>query len=157
MRHDYRRDDRVAGAWREHLDVYLDELVVEVNAAEVAILRATDPAKADQLEAKYAASDELHVRLRSCRNLLIDTMAALILLALLIGFVALAAPHAFAVRKLSGTSTPYAVPLMSLLLKLPTGAVTAVLGVLFGTAQQLFLQFVDKRAQRLPGAVTTAK
>jgi hypothetical protein len=83
--------------------------------------------------------------------------------------------------QLSGTSTPYAVPLMSLLLKLPTGALTALLGllllragfgptvsvlnqgqvigyaVLFGAAQPLFLQFVDKRVQRLLGSVQTAK
>lgn len=96
-----------------------------------------------------------------------------------LGLVAAAITSAFAVRKLSGTSTPYAVPLASLALKLPTGALTAVLGlvlvragfgptitagtqaqvvayaVVFGAGQQLFMQFVDKQAKTVLDAVTT--
>jgi hypothetical protein len=176
------------------------------------------------LESAYALSDAQHMRVRSFRNILIGTTFALTVLALLVGIIGTAAPHAVAmctpsgtsgvracptggrapsggdaffveilglagaaitavtaIRKLQGTSTPYAVPLISLLLKLPTGAITALLGlvlrragfgpsikslgqaqligyaVLFGAAQQLFLQFVDKRAKAVLGKVKTAK
>jgi hypothetical protein len=179
---------------------------------------------AEVLESAYALSDAQHMRVRSFRNILIGTMFALAVLALLVGIIDCFAPHAVAlcatagphasggcptgggrpsggdaffvevlglagaaitavtaIRKLQGTSTPYAVPLMSLLLKLPTGAITALLGVillragfgpsikslgqaqligyavLFGAAQQLFLQFVDKRARAVLGKVKTAK
>jgi hypothetical protein len=178
----------------------------------------------DVLESAYALSDAQHMRVRSFRNILIGTTFALTVLALLVGIIGTAAPHAVAIctpsgtsgaracptggrapsggdaffveilglagaaitavtaiRKLQGTSTPYAVPLISLLLKLPTGAITALLGlvllragfgpsikslgqaqligyaVLFGAAQQLFLQFVDKRAKAVLGKVKTAK
>lgn len=89
----------------------------------------------------------------------------------LLGLLAAAITGAVAIRKLSGTSTPYEVPLASLAVKLPIGALTAVGGLLliragfgptittldhaqvcayalvFGAAQQLFMQFVDKRAK----------
>jgi hypothetical protein len=80
----------------------------------------------------------------------------------------------FAIRKVSGTSTPYDVPLALAVLKLPIGALTAVTGILllgggfvpgfseldsqrqilayallFGYAQQLGTQFIDKRAETI--------
>ena len=76
--------------------------------------------------------------------------------------------------KLHGTSTPYSLPVALAVLKLPTGALTAVLGlllmrggfvpglsaldnpaqiiawaILFGYAQQLFTRLVDDRAHNV--------
>ena len=89
-----------------------------------------------------------------------------------IGLVAAALASAFALRGIRGTSTPYSLPVALSILKLSTGALTAVLGVLlmrggfvpglsnldtsaqilawaivFGYAQQLFTRMVDQQAQ----------
>jgi hypothetical protein len=88
-----------------------------------------------------------------------------------VGLVAAALAAAFALRNIRGTSTPYSLPVAVALLKLPTGALTAVLGLLlmrgefvpglsaldssaqivswavvFGYAQQLFTGLVDRQA-----------
>ena len=85
---------------------------------------------------------------------------------------------AFAIRKLSGQSTPYGVPVALSLLKLPSGALTAIVGILlvrgefvpglsqldnqpqilayaffFGAAQQVATRFVDERAREVLGRV----
>jgi hypothetical protein len=90
----------------------------------------------------------------------------------LIGIVAATVATAFALRKIRGTSTPYSLPVALAMLKLPTGALTAFLGILlmrggfvpglsaldtsaqilswaivFGYSQQLFTRFVDDQAQ----------
>jgi hypothetical protein len=90
----------------------------------------------------------------------------------LIGLIAAAVATAAALRGLRGTSTPYSLPIALAVLKLPTGALTAVLGILllrgefipglsaldtsgqilawaivFGYAQQLLTRMVDQRAQ----------
>ncbi len=102
-----------------------------------------------------------------------------VLLIELLGLLAASLTGATAIRKLSGTSTPYAVPLVSLALKLPFGALTALFGlyflragfgptitslsqaqvcayaVVFGAAQQLFMQFVDKQAKSVLDAATS--
>jgi hypothetical protein len=95
-----------------------------------------------------------------------------VLLIELIGLIAAALAAATAVRRMHGTSTPYGVPFAVAVLKLPTGALTAALGlvlmradfvpglsaldspaqiigwaVVFGYAQQLFTRFVDQRAE----------
>ena len=92
-----------------------------------------------------------------------------------VGLLAAALAGAAALRKLTtGTSTPYAVPVALATLKLPTGAVTAVVGLLlmradfvpglsaldssaqilgwavvFGIAQQLVTRFADSQASGL--------
>jgi hypothetical protein len=91
---------------------------------------------------------------------------------MVVGMVGAAVTGAAAIRRLRGTSTPFAVPLLLLVLKLPTGALTAFLGlvllhgdfvpglsaldtsgqilawaVIFGAAQQLVTGMVDKNAQ----------
>jgi hypothetical protein len=91
-----------------------------------------------------------------------------------IGLVAAAVAAAAAIRGVRGTATPYSLPATLALLKLPTGALTALLGLLlmrgqfvpglsaldtpaqilawavvFGYAQQAFTQFLDRRAQDL--------
>ncbi|MEC4017582.1 hypothetical protein [Streptomyces sp. H27-D2] len=95
-----------------------------------------------------------------------------------VGLVAAAIAAAASLRRIRGTSSPYNVPVALALLKLPTGALTAVLGlllmrgefvpglsaldssaqiiawaVLFGYAQQLFTRFVDTQAQTVLNSV----
>ena len=90
----------------------------------------------------------------------------------LVGLIAAAVAGAAALSGIKGTSVPYSLPVALTLLKLPTGALTAVLGLLlmrgefipglsaldtsgqiiawavvFGAAQQLFTRLVDQQAQ----------
>ncbi|WCB94412.1 hypothetical protein DSM104299_03148 [Baekduia alba] len=99
----------------------------------------------------------------------------------LVGLVAAAVAAAVALRGMSGTSTPYSLPIALAVLKLPTGALSAVLGLLlmrggfvpglsaldtseqilawavvFGAAQQAVTGLVDKQAQGVLDAVGTA-
>jgi hypothetical protein len=89
----------------------------------------------------------------------------------LIGLIAASVAAAAALRNIRGTSTPYSLPVALALLKLPTGALTALLGLLlmrgnfipglsaldssaqivawaivFGYAQQLLTRLVDQQA-----------
>ena len=89
----------------------------------------------------------------------------------IIGIVAAGVTGAIALRRIQGTSTPFTVPVVLNVLKLPTGALTAVLGLLlmrggfvpgltaldntpqvlawavvFGASQQLFTGMVDRQA-----------
>lgn len=88
-----------------------------------------------------------------------------------IGLVAAAVGGALSLRNIRGTSTPYSLPVALALLKLPTGALMAVLGLLlmrgefvpglsaldssaqivswaivFGSSQQLFTRLIDEQA-----------
>lgn len=97
---------------------------------------------------------------------------------LFVGMVAAAIAAAASLRRIRGSSTPYNVPVALAMLKLPTGALTAVLGlllmrgefvpglqsldssaqiiawaVIFGYAQQLFTRFVDTQAQTVLNSV----
>jgi hypothetical protein len=92
----------------------------------------------------------------------------------LLGLIAAAIAATTAFRKVRGTNTPYSLPATLALLKLPLGALTALLGLLlmranfipglsaldnsaqiigwavvFGYAQQAFTQVVDRRTQDL--------
>ncbi len=98
--------------------------------------------------------------------------AADLLIIEIVGLVAAALASAIALRRMRGTSTPYAVPVALILLKLPAGALTAVLGLLFmrggfvpgltaldtsaqiiawaiifGYAQQVFTRLLDNQGQ----------
>jgi hypothetical protein len=89
----------------------------------------------------------------------------------IIGLLAAAVAAAFALRGIRGTSTPYSLPVALAVLKLPTGALTAVVGLVlmrggfvpglsaldtsaqilawaavFGYAQQLVTRLVDQQA-----------
>jgi hypothetical protein len=100
----------------------------------------------------------------------------------MVGLLAAAVAAATTLRSLRGTSVPYSVPLALALLKLPTGALTAVLGLLlmrgefipglsaldtsaqivawavvFGYAQQLFTRLVDERGQAILNSVGGAE
>ena len=95
-----------------------------------------------------------------------------------LGAVGGALAAVFAIRNIRGTSTPYDVPLALALLKVPTGSLTAVAGIilltgdvvpglseldsqgqilayalLLGYAQQLLTQLIDKRGQTVLDAV----
>jgi hypothetical protein len=101
-----------------------------------------------------------------------------IALVMLVGLAAAAVTGAAALRNIRGTSTPFAVPVALVALKLPTGALTALLGLLlinggfvpglsaldssgqilawalvFGAAQQLVTRLVDRRAQTVLDSV----
>jgi hypothetical protein len=96
----------------------------------------------------------------------------------LVGLISAAVAATMSLRQLRGTSVPYSIPLALALLKLPTGALTAVLGLLlmrgefipglsaldssaqiiawavvFGYAQQLFTRPVDERGQAILNSV----
>jgi uncharacterized membrane protein (DUF485 family) len=100
---------------------------------------------------------------------------------MLVGLAGAAVTGTAALRQLRGTSTPFAVPMALLLLKLPTGALTAFLGLLllhgdfvpgltaldssgqilawalvFGAAQQLVTGLVDRKAQSVLDSVGSA-
>jgi hypothetical protein len=102
-------------------------------------------------------------------------------LVMLLGLASAAVTGAAALRRVRGTSTPFSVPVALIFLKLPTGALTAVLGLLllgggfvpgfsaldssgqilawaivFGAAQQLVTGLVDKKAQTVLDAVGSA-
>jgi hypothetical protein len=104
-----------------------------------------------------------------------------LLLVELIGLAAAAVAAAAAIRKIRGSSERYGVPLALAALKLPTGAVTAFLGLLlmrgqfvpglsaldtsaqilawalvFGYAQQLFTRLVDQQGQTVLNSVRGA-
>jgi hypothetical protein len=89
-----------------------------------------------------------------------------------VGLVAAAVSGAASLRRITGTSTPYGLAVSLAVMKLPTGALTAVLGlmlmrggfipgltaldsspqilawaIVFGAAQQLFTGLVDRQAQ----------
>jgi hypothetical protein len=98
-----------------------------------------------------------------------------------IGLTAAALAAAAALRGIRGSSEPYGLPVVLAALKLPTGAITAFLGlllmrgqfapglsaldtpaqiiawaVIFGYAQQLFTHFVDQQAHTVLNAVRGA-
>lgn len=100
---------------------------------------------------------------------------------MLVGLAGAAITGAAAIRSMRGTSTPFAVPVALLALKLPTGALTAFLGLVllhgefvpglsaldtsgqilawalaFGAAQQLVTGLVDKKAQSVLDSVGSA-
>lgn len=100
----------------------------------------------------------------------------------LIGLISASIASAAALRRLRGSSEPHGLPVALALLKLPTGALTAVLGLLlmrgeflpgltaldtsgqivawaivFGYAQQLFTRFVDQQADSVLNEVRGAR
>jgi hypothetical protein len=101
-----------------------------------------------------------------------------VLLVALVGLSAAAVAAAVAIRGIRGSSEPHGLPVAVAVLKLPTGAVTAILGLLlmrgqfvpglsaldtsaqilawalvFGYAQQLFTRLVDQQAHTVLGSV----
>ncbi|MFE7897163.1 hypothetical protein ACFU3E_06425 [Streptomyces sp. NPDC057424] len=104
-----------------------------------------------------------------------------LLLVEVIGLSAAALTAAIALRKLDGTSTPYSIPLALTFLKLPTGALSAVIGItlisagvvpglnkletstqilawaaIFGAGQIALTRFVDDKGQEVLSSVSPA-
>ncbi len=100
----------------------------------------------------------------------------------LVGLIAASVAAAAAIRSIRGSSEPYALPVALAMLKLPTGALTAFLGLLlmrgqfvpglsaldtsaqilawalvFGYAQQLFTRLVDQQAHSVLDDVRSEK
>jgi hypothetical protein len=98
----------------------------------------------------------------------------------LIGLFSASLVGSVAIRRMRGSSTPYAVPMASLLVKLPTGALTAVAGLLliragvlgpdvagaataqfvayaliFGASQQAFTRLIDIQTQNVLNSIPT--
>jgi hypothetical protein len=98
----------------------------------------------------------------------------------LIGVFGASLVGSVAVRRMRGSSTPYAVPMASLLVKLPSGALTAVAGLLFvragvlgpdlaksgtaqlvayalifGASQQAFTRLIDIQTQNVLDSIPT--
>jgi hypothetical protein len=98
----------------------------------------------------------------------------------LVGLLAAAISAAVSLRRLGGTSTPYSLPTALAVLRLPTGAITAVLGILlirgefipglsaldssgqiiawaviFGYAQDFLTRLIDSKAKGVLAAVRT--
>jgi hypothetical protein len=184
----------------------------------------------EAMEITYDASDQLHMRVRNFRNILVSSAALIALLMIVLVVVVQAHPNAmplcftpsvtsngqagapaqpapttvcpsgdrqnpsggdviivaglgllggalaaaFAIRNIRGTSTPYDIPIALAFLKVPSGSLTAVAGILllgggfvpglseldsqrqilayallFGYAQQLGTRFIDDRAQSI--------
>src|SRR5262249_13371694 len=99
----------------------------------------------------------------------------------LVGLTAAAVASAAAIRRIKGSSERYGLPVALAALKLPTGAITAFLGLLlmrgqfvpglsaldtsaqilawalvFGYAQQLFTRFVDQQGQTVLNSVRSS-
>jgi hypothetical protein len=139
-----------------------NQIICPTGVAELNAGPATGQEPVEQSSASKARQDQ------AARNMAHQSDIALIEL---VGLVAASVAAAAALRNARGTSTPYSVPISLAILKLPTGALTAVLGlllmrgqfipglsaldspaqilawaILFGYAQQLFTRFVDQRA-----------
>ena len=182
----------------------------------------------EAMEITYDASDQLHMRVRNFRNILMSSAALIALLMVVLVVVVQSHPNAmplcfnpavtgtgalggpaapttvcpsgdrqdpsggdviivaglgllggalaaaFAIRNIRGSSTPYDIPIALAFLKVPSGSLTAVAGILllgggfvpglseldsqrqilayallFGYAQQLGTRFIDDRAQAI--------
>ena len=229
-------------------DADVDALAPSVVARAATVLKSDDPRRTridrlpdmppgankrallrEAMEISYDASDQLHMRVRGFRNILLSAAALITLL--MVGLVLVVQSHpnamplcftpsitnpaqatgtaletttvcpsgdrqkpssgdvmivaglgllggalaaAFAIRNIRGSSTPYDIPIALALLKVPSGSLTAVAGILllgggfvpglseldsqrqilayallFGYAQQLGTRFIDDRAQSL--------
>jgi hypothetical protein len=230
----------------------VDALAPSVIARAATILKSDDPRRREidrlsamshspakratlreAMELTYNASDELHMRVRGFRNILLSSAALIALLMVVLVLVVQARPDAmplcftptvaatseqpaapgapapapttvcpsgdgqvpsggdvvivaglgllggalaaaFAIRNVRGSSTPYDIPIALAFLKVPSGSLTAVAGILllgggfvpglseldsqrqilayallFGYAQQLGTRFIDERAQSI--------
>jgi len=229
----------------------VDALAPSVVARAATILRNDDPRRVEierlssmrpgrakrailreAMEITYDATDQLHVRVRSFRNILMSSAALIALLMIVLVVLVQAKPNAmplcftpavtasggsaspsastgsantvcpsgerhppsggdviivaglgllggalaaaFGIRNIRGSSTPYDIPIALAFLKVPSGSLTAVAGILllgggfvpglseldtqrqilayallFGYAQQLGTRFIDDRAQSI--------
>ena len=135
------------------------------KSGEVVVVCPTGQSRAVRTNGSAPLQDSVDVLLKQAVG------QADLLVVELVGLLAAAVAGAAAIRGIRGSSEPHGLPVALALLKLPTGAVTAVLGLLlmrgefipglsaldtpgqiiawavvFGYAQQLFTRFVDQQA-----------
>jgi len=165
-------------------------VVLAVIATLVALLGALQPrllplcfqpqpSPPDQPAVVVCPTGQTEIRGRDIDDVIGQTVGAWdIPLIEIVGVVAAGVTGAVALRRLRGSSTPFGVPVALIALKLPTGALTALLGLLlmrggfvpglsaldttpqiiawavvFGGSQQLFTGLVDRQAQNVLDAV----
>jgi hypothetical protein len=136
-----------------------------------AVFGAIDPAAIDDLAQSPASGYSVQGSAAVSRTQLIVVE--------ILGLVSASLVGAVAIRHIQGTSTVYGVPMASLLLKLPTGALTALAGILliragivpgltvtadthlgayallFGASQQGFTGLVDRQANSVLNNVSS--
>ncbi len=147
-------------------------LALAILAIAFAVFGALDPSAIDRL----ANSSNPASSLQSSQT---SASSTDILVIELLGLISATLVGALAIRHIQGTSTAYGVPMASLLLKLPTGALTALSGVvmlragivpeltvagdahlgayalLFGASQQGFTGLVDRQANNILNNVSS--
>ena len=141
-------------------------LVLAIMAISFAIFGAVNPSAIDVLTTS-SSSGLAAPSSRSRTEILVIEM---------LGLISATVVGAVAIRHIQGTSAAYSVPMASLLLKLPTGALTALAGILmiragivpgvqfasdhlggyallFGASQQGFTGLVDRQAHSVLSSV----
>ncbi|MGY1732953.1 hypothetical protein ACI798_15650 [Geodermatophilus sp. SYSU D01045] len=137
------------------------------------------PSGPDQVPLLVCPTGQTPLGGRDVDDVIRDTVSSWdVLLIEIVGVVAAGVTGAVALRRLRGSSTPFGVPVALIALKLPTGALTAFLGLLlmrggfvpgltaldttpqiiawavvFGGSQQLFTGLVDRQAQTVLNSV----
>jgi hypothetical protein len=153
-------------------------LVAALNPQALALCFQPQPAAEDSAQLVCPTGQDL-VRGRDVDLVTGETVRSLdVPLVMFIGMVAAGVTGAVALRHIRGTSTPFGVPVALAVLKLPTGARSAVLGLLlmrggfvpgltaldttpqiiawavvFGASQQLVTGLVDRQAQHVLDSV----
>jgi hypothetical protein len=144
-------------------------MALAILAVLFAIFGAVFPAAVGQLADSSSTGSALHSR----------TLAGTDIVAIeMLGLISATLVGAVAIRHIQGTSTVYGVPMASLLLKLPTGALTALAGILlmragiaglpvsgdtpmaayallFGASQQGFTGLIDRQAHSVLSNVSS--
>jgi hypothetical protein len=133
-----------------------------------AIFGAVNPSAIDVLTTSSSSGSSVHSSPSRTEILVIE----------MLGLISATLVGAVAIRHIQGTSAAYSVPMASLLLKLPTGALTALAGILmiragivpgvqfasdhlggyallFGASQQGFTGLVDRQAHNVLNSVSS--
>jgi hypothetical protein len=155
--------------------VYVGTVMLFILAAALAVLGMTMPEKASLC---FPSPPTLSTISTICPTGGARAGGYDILLVEIIGVTAAGLTGAVSISRLQGTATPYMIPLALILLKLPAGAVSAVLGLilisaglipglgnltsqaqvlawaaLFGAGQQAVTHFVDAKGQEVLNSV----
>jgi hypothetical protein len=143
-------------------------LVLAIMAISFAIFGAVNPSAIDVLTTSSSSGLAAPSSLSRTEILVIE----------MLGLISATVVGAVAIRHIQGTSAAYSVPMASLLLKLPTGALTALAGILmiragivpgvqfasdhlggyallFGASQQGFTGLVDRQAHSVLSSVSS--
>jgi hypothetical protein len=153
----------------------------ETSAAAAATPTPTTPETSDQTPNSAMTNGQEARQAEALDRLMRDTADKWdVVLVELVGALAAALSAAVALRGMRGTATPYSLPTALAVLKIPTGALSAVLGILllrgefipglsaldtsgqiiawaivFGAAQQLVTRMLDEKARGVLAEVST--